>query len=58
MKAGKTVKHPVRWFLNRVGKYISTKDPSLFNPPIKIGGEQHAKALFINQSKGYRYQEI
>jgi hypothetical protein len=54
----KTVKHPVRWFLNRAGKEIALMPYNLLHPPIKIESEGQAKALFINQSKGYRYQEI
>ena len=58
VKAVKTVKHPLKWFLNRVGKDIALSPYNLFHPPIKAESNGHANALFINQAKGYRYQEL
>lgn len=53
-------KHPLRWFINRVGKeLIKNNTADLFNNTIKIMSEQHARALFITQKeKNYTYTEI
>lgn len=53
-------KHPLRWFINRVGKeLIKNNTADLFNDTIKVMSEQHAKALFITQKeKNYTYTEI
>jgi hypothetical protein len=60
MKGAKTVKHPKRWFINRVGKEIVCpvyypKPPNLFDVIIRIQSSDHATALFEYQEKGYRY---
>lgn len=46
----------VKWFVNRVGKFITKNCASdLFNPAILILSESHAKALHATQDNGHRY---
>lgn len=50
--------HTKAWFLFRVGKEIQRLPANLFNEPIKIASEAHAKALYLaQQEKGYKYEE-
>jgi len=60
LKGTNKAKHPLRWFVNRVGKeLIKNNTADLFNLPVKVMSEQHAKALFITQKeKNYTYNEI
>jgi hypothetical protein len=50
-------KRKLIWFINRVGKEVIRGELSLFHPPIKIESNQHAKALYISQTKGYKFDE-
>lgn len=50
-------RYPINWFTKRVGQYITKNCASdLFNPPMRIESEQHAKALHASQDKGNRYE--
>jgi hypothetical protein len=50
--------HTKAWFLFRVGKEIYREPVNLFNQPIKIESEQHARALHLaQQEKGYKYTQ-
>mgnify|MGYP001610291730 CR=1 FL=1 len=50
-------KHQQRWF--KKGMTVTLNNSlSLFEPPILIASEQHAKALHASQDKGHRYNEI
>ena len=52
-------KHQQRWFIARVSKYIvKNSNSDLFNPPIKIESEQHARAIYLTQTKGHTYNEV
>lgn len=54
----KAPSHRQNWFINRVGQEIIKLPYNLFNPPITIKSEFHARALYISQSeKGYQYDE-
>lgn len=50
-------KHKLAWFINRIGKEIFKPNINIFNQPIKIESQQHAKALYISQTKGYIYNQ-
>ena len=52
------VKHQQKWFRNRVGQFVVAGHANLFNPPIQIASEGHAKALWVSQSKGHRYEVV
>jgi len=46
----------LRWFVDRVGRYVfKNASADLFNPPIEVLNEQHAKALHASQDKGNRF---
>lgn len=52
-------KHPLRWFVNRVGDEVIKNKIDLFTEPVKIASEQHAKALWITQKeKGWHFTEL
>lgn len=47
-------KHQLRWF--KVGMIVTKNcNSDLFNPPIKIESQNHARALYATQDKGHRY---
>ena len=52
--------HTLAWFKNRVGKPVKLAGEStLFNQPLVIASEMHAKAMFIAQKeKKLRYLEV
>jgi len=49
-------KHPPAWF--KKGKVICAGNMSLFNHSIRITDDNHAKAMYASQDKGYRYNEV
>ena len=60
LKGTNKAKHPLRWFVNRVGKeLIKNNTADLFNNTVTVMSEGHARALFITQKeKNYTYTEI
>lgn len=53
-KSNPPTKRQLRYF--KIGMFVTKNcNSDLFNPPIKILSEQHAKAIYLTQSKGHRY---
>jgi hypothetical protein len=56
MKPTYKPRRPLSWFIKRIGKEIVLNNKfNLFNPPILVESEGHAKGLYAWQDKGHRF---